>query len=118
MQNFNNLEAYKKANNLVMLVYGITNTFPKEETFSLTAQMRRAALSIGANIAEGTGRRTDADFLRFLHNAMGSLKELNHYLTISKNLAYLDDATYGLIYENVDKVGRKLNNLIKSIHNV
>ncbi len=79
--------------------------------------MRRAALSIGANIAEGTGRMSDSDFRRFLYNAMGSLKEIEYYLDISKELNYLDEVEYKNKREKIREIAKMLNGLIQALNN-
>jgi len=115
MQNYKNLAVYKEAEILILGIYDITKKFPQEEVYSMTQQMRRAALSIGANIAEGTGRKSDADFLRFLYNAMGSLKELGHFFNIANKLQYVTQEEYATFMEQIEKLGNMLGNLIKSI---
>ena len=77
MQDFRNLKVWEKAHSLTLDVYRATKSFPREEMYGVTSQMRRASASIGANIAEGVCRRGDAGFARFLHIAVGSASELN-----------------------------------------
>jgi four helix bundle protein len=88
------LIVWQKAMDLVMAVYNATASFPKEETYSLTSQIRRAVVSIPANIAEGQGRRLTKEFLYFLANARGSLLELDTHLEIALRLRYLDEGQY------------------------
>ena len=76
MKDFGGLTVWRKAHDLTLAVYLVTKSFPKEEMYGLTSQMRRASSSIGTNIAEGCGKRTDADFARYLQNAFGSASEL------------------------------------------
>ncbi|MGE5526741.1 MAG: four helix bundle protein [Rhodospirillaceae bacterium] len=83
------LVAWKEALSLVTDVYRATSGFPREEAYGLTGQMRRAAVSVPANIAEGAARNTDKEFLQFLHIARGSLSELETHTLIARNLGYL-----------------------------
>lgn len=86
---FENIIGWQKAHCLVLAVYRATDEYPNSEMFSLTQQMRRAAVSIAANIAEGSRRRTEADKIRFLTMAQGSLDEVRYYLLSSSDLGYL-----------------------------
>ncbi len=107
------LEAWKLAMGLVRNVYTLTQTFPKEEMFGLTSQLRRAAVSIPSNIAEGAARAGQKEFAQFLNVARGSLSELETQLLISSDLGYIkpDD----LIFELVDQVSRLITGLHKSV---
>ena len=107
------LEAWKRARELVLSVYRRTQAFPKEETFGLAAQMRRAAVSIPSNIAEGAARAGEREFAQFLSIARGSLSELETQLLIATDLGYIknDDPVFGL----VDRVSRLITGLRKSI---
>ena len=116
MQNFRNLDIWKHAHEIALDVYHISAKFPKEEQFGITSQLRRASTSIGANIAEGAGRRTDNDFRQFLYNAMGSLKECDNFLTLAKDLNYLPKSDYDMLAERIDHLGKMLTNFIKSIN--
>ncbi len=89
MKDFRTLEVWKKAHQLTLQVYRVTKSFPKEEMYGLSSQMRRASSSIGANIAEGCGKRTDADFARYLQNAFGSASELEYLLLLASDLGFL-----------------------------
>ena len=91
--NYRNLIAWQKAMELVLEVYKATKTMPKEEIYGLTSQMRRAAVSIPSNIAEGQGRKTPRDFKNFLSIALGSLKELETQILIAQGLNYFNDQT-------------------------
>jgi len=86
IQNFRNIQVWQKAHELTLQVYKATKTFPKEEIYGLTSQMRRAALSIPCNIAEGCARSTDADFARFLDIAIGSASEVECQLLLARDL--------------------------------
>ena len=106
------LVAWQVAIELVKLVYGATSKFPREEAYGLTSQMRRAAISIPANIAEGAGRTTGKEFLQYLSIARGSLSELETLVHIAKELKYLDDT--GDLEEASDRVFGLLGGLINS----
>src|SRR5690349_7203850 len=89
MKNFRNLRVWRDAHAFAVRIYELTANFPKEEQFGLISQMRRAATSVPANIAEGCGRRGDADFGRFLQIAAGSASELDYHLLLSRDLKFL-----------------------------
>ena len=89
-------------------MYGATRVFPKEELYSLTSQLRRAAASIPANIAEGCGRNGDAELARFLDIAMGSATELDYHLILARDLGYLQSEDYARLSTEVDGVSRML----------
>ena len=89
MQDFKNLRVWKRAHELTLEVYSETRSFPPEETYGLRIQMRRSAASIGMNIAEGCGRRGDAEFGRFLQIAMGSATELEYQVMLARDLSLL-----------------------------
>ena len=88
MADFERLEVWKASHQLVLQIYRQTAHFPRHELFGLTAQMRRAAVSNAANIAEGRGRDTDPDFARFLTMSLGSVSELEYFLILAKDLDY------------------------------
>jgi four helix bundle protein len=94
MQDFRHLKVWEKAHSLTLDVYKSSKPFPREEIFGLTSQMRRCSASIGANIAEGTCRKGDIEFGRFLQIAMGSASELEYHLLLAKDLDLLKDADY------------------------
>lgn len=116
MRDHRNLRAFQLADELALLVYRETVGFPKEELFGLTAQIRRAAVSVASNIAEGCGRSSDADFLRFLDMANGSLRELQYQISLAHRLGYLTQKT-SLVSEDsiLFECGRVLHGLIRSI---
>jgi four helix bundle protein len=86
MQDFRDLKVWQKAHAMVLSIYAATKNFPPEERFGLTSQMRRAAASIPANIAEGCVRSTDRDFARFLHTSMGSASEAGYFVLLARDL--------------------------------
>ena len=111
----NHSKVWQKAHQLTLAVYRATAAFPKMESFGLVQQMRRAAASVPTNIAEGTGRGSDADFARFLWMANGSVKELDYQLLLSFDLGYVPDAEYQQLLTHVTEVKRMLAALIGSI---
>jgi four helix bundle protein len=115
MFNFEKLEVWQDAIAFADLVYTHTRTFPDEERFGLTNQMRRAAVSISSNIAEGSSRSSRTDFARFVEIAAGSVFEVVSQATISKRQGYLDQSKYALLYAGAEKQSRMLSGLRKSL---
>ncbi len=116
MRDHRNLRAFQLADELALLVYRETVGFPREELFGLTAQIRRAAVSVASNIAEGCGRSSDADFLRFLDMANGSLRELQYQISLAHRLGYLAQQTSIVSEDSIlFECGRVLHGLIRSI---
>src|SRR5688500_8813566 len=108
MGDYRNLKVWERAHQLTLEVYGATRTFPKDEMFGLTSQMRRAAASVPANIAEGCGRNGDAELARFLTIAMGSANELDYDLLLARDLAYLQSPHYEHLSAEAQGVSRML----------
>jgi len=115
MQNPNNLRVTAQARSLAVHLYRATAQFPASERFGLTAQMRRAAVSIGSNMAEGCGRSGDRELVHFLHIALGSASELEFQLLLCVELKHLSGAQAQRIAEQVADVKRMLAGLIKSL---
>jgi len=115
LKNFRDIKVWHKAHNLTLKVYKITETFPREEIYGLTSQVRRAAASIPTNIAEGSGRSSDAELARFLEIAFGSTSEVEYLLLLSKDLSLLDTSTYERINDEVIEIKRMLATFIKTI---
>ncbi len=111
---FEDLEVWQLAMELVYDVYEVTRRFPADERFGLISQMRRAAVSIPSNIAEGKGRSTDRDFALFLSHARGSQQELHTQILIAKHLSFLSLADADRLLEKTARIGRMLHGLIKS----
>ena len=114
-QSYKDLVAWQKAMDLVTATYRSTASFPKEEQFGLTSQLRRAAVSIPSNIAEGQGRLSEKEFRYFLGQARGSLMEVETQLQIAQNLGYLKAAQTTEVLKACAEVGRILNGLMASI---
>ncbi len=115
MQDFRELKVWQRAHELTLMVYEITRKYPPEERFGLTQQTRRSSASIGYNIAEGCGRSTDQDFARFLWIAMGSASELDYQLLLGRDLAYMNQADYGMPLAKLTEVRKMLNSLIQTV---
>jgi four helix bundle protein len=109
------LIVWQKAVRLVVVLYDLTKGFPKEETYGPMSQIRRAATSIPANIAEGQGRRLKGEYQHFLGNARGSLWELDTHIEVSFLLGFITEAQYQDIRTKLDEIGRMLNGLMRSI---
>lgn len=117
MSNFRNLLVWQKSMLLVTKIYTVTNNFPKEEVFGLTSQIRRSAISIPSNVAEGLGRDSNKEFLRFLNISIGSLFELQTQLEIAKNIIYLDEENFNNLYEDSRELERMLVSFTNKIKN-
>ena len=114
---FENIVAWQKAHQFTCLVYKITRNFPEEEKFGLTSQFRRAAVSIGANIAEGYKKLSKADKLRFFNISEGSLAECQNYIILSHDLGYLGKEGYIELYNIAIEVGKLLTSYSNGIIN-
>jgi len=115
VRNYTELETWRRAMDLVVAVYAATSSYPKGEVYGLTAQTRRSAVSIPSNIAEGQGRGSTRDFVRFLAVARGSLCELETQLRIGSRLRYVDERSIDNLLGESATVGRLLNGLIRSV---
>lgn len=105
---FENIIAWQKAHQFTLLVYKITRYYPDDERFGVVSQFRRAAVSIGANIAEGYKKLGKADKLRFLNISEGSLAECENYIVLSRDLEFVDEDNYALLHNAAEEVGRLL----------
>ncbi len=115
MVGFRDVKVWSKAHEMTLALYRVTRSFPNEELYGLTAQIRRAAVSIGANIAEGCGRRTRPDFARFLQIALGSASELEYHLVLAADLGFLGRAAHDQFAERVIEVKRMLFGFIRKL---
>jgi four helix bundle protein len=109
------LVAWQKAMDLGIEVYRLTKTFPESERFGLISQLRRASVSVASNIAEGYGRGTTADYIRFLRASRGSLYEIDTQLLLAVRLEYIPKSAYDEILERLNECGRILAGLIRSL---
>ena len=113
VENFQGLEVWQKAHQLALAVYRITKNYPDEERYGLVSQMRRAAVSVPANIAEGFKRRGQADKIRFYNISETSLEEVKYYFILSRDLGYISDM--GHMMSDAEVVSRMLYRLIESV---
>jgi four helix bundle protein len=115
-RDYKKIRAWQLADELAISIYKVTNEFPKSEIFGLTSQMRRAAVSVPANIVEGAGRNHVKEYLQFLYTAIGSLYELGYYIDFSNRIGYLKDDEFKKLlsqYEITIKTLRALTNYIE-----
>lgn len=115
MQDFRNLDVWKRSHELTLAVYRATNKFPGDERFGLTSQLRRGAASIPANLAEGCGRGTDADFGRFIQNAMGSASEVEYEFLLARDLQLLSNDLYTELNDEITGIKRMLASLLRKV---
>ena len=113
--NFRDLDVWKLGKAITLEVYTATKSFPRDERFGLTAQMRRAALSIPANVAEGFNRYHNKEYRQFLYVSLGSCAELETEIEVSDDLGYVDRSTRDRLLEQLDHESRMLRNLIKRL---
>ena len=106
------LDVWNMAMDLILTIYQASESFPKEERFGLTNQMRRAALSVPSNIAEGAARQTRKEFMNYLHMAQGSLSELDTQLEVAKRLGYLAEEAWTKLDGHLDRIDKMLSGLI------
>jgi four helix bundle protein len=115
VQHYKQLIAWQRAVDLVVDAYGVSEKFPRHEIYGLTSQLRRAAVSVPSNIAEGSGRRSGGEFLQFLGHSYGSLCELETHIIVADRLCYIDSALGNSFLERSEEVGRITNGLIASL---
>jgi four helix bundle protein len=115
MQDFRNLKVWVKAHALTLDVYRASKAFPREEIYGLTSQIRRASVSIGSNIAEGSCRKGDAEFVRFLQMAAGSASEVEYQLLLARDLEFLKPVDYQRVSDEVVEVKRMLAALLQKL---
>lgn len=112
---YKRLRVWEESHTLVLLLYKVTKNFPKDELFGLTSQIRRAAVSIPANIVEGFARASRKEFIQFLYIATGSLVEVEYYIHLAKDLGYIDEESNKLLLEQHHYVGVLLHKFLFSI---
>jgi four helix bundle protein len=115
MQNYKDLKVWDKAHQFTLSVYEITKGFPKEEIYSLTNQIRRSSSSIPANIAEGCGKNSQNDFANFLNIALGSSNEAEYFLILSRDLGYLKQENFDILFTLINDVKGMLISLIGKV---
>jgi four helix bundle protein len=115
MRDFRKILVWQKSHDLTLRLYKITSTFPKEELYGLTSQIRRASASIPTNIAEGCGRDTQTELARFIHIAAGSASELDYHLLLSHDLGYTNEETYQELDQLISEIKRMLYGFEKTV---
>ncbi|MFA6184426.1 MAG: four helix bundle protein [Parcubacteria group bacterium] len=114
INNFYDLDAWKKGHLLVLEIYQITDNFPRNEIYGIISQIRRAASSITANIAEGFARYHFKDKIKFYYNSRGSAAEVQNFLFLAKDLNHIDEERFKKLEEKTNEVGKLINGLIRS----
>ncbi len=109
------LEGWKKGIGVVTEIYALTKRFPDSEKFGIVSQLRRAAVSVPTNVAEGAARHNDREFLQFLYISSGSLSEIDTLLTISKELNYMIEGQYGKLKEQAGEVSAMLQGIMTKL---
>jgi four helix bundle protein len=117
MRNYKDLRVWEESHRLTLAVYKATQAFPKDERFGLTSQIRRASVSIPANLAEGCGRRSDGEMARYIQIAMGSGAELSYHLLLAKDLGFVKNEVHAEIDEHIERVMRMLSALSAKVRN-
>ena len=115
MKDFKDLKVWVKAHEVTLAVYQDTRGFPREEIYGLTSQMRRAAASVAANIAEGCGRRSDAELHRFLQIARGSASELEYHLLLARDLRFMSEIEFERLETRVMEIQKMLTSLVQRL---
>ena len=115
MRNYRDLEVWSKAHALTLHLYKASRDFPRDEVYGLTAHVRRAAASIGANLAEGCGRQTDNEMARFLRITLGSASELDYHLLLSHDLGFLSNEEYDYSAKELTGIRKMLRSLLAAI---
>ncbi len=118
MKDFKELKVWVKAHELTIAIYGVTRTFPRDEMYGLTSQLRRSTASIGANIAEGCGRHSDGEFARFLQIARGSASETEYHLLLARDLKFLSHDDHRSTEKLLVEVQRMLTSLVQTVRPV
>ncbi|MCH8517810.1 MAG: four helix bundle protein [Cyclobacteriaceae bacterium] len=117
MRTHRDFEAWKKSVDFVASIYDFTKSFPKEETYGLSSQIRRSAVSIPSNIAEGAARKNDKEFIQFLYVALGSAAELETQLIISNKIQISDQGEINVLLESLEEISKMIFGLIKFLKN-
>ena len=115
MKDFRDLQVWQKAHRLTLAAYAATSTFPREEVYGLTNQIRRCAASVAANIAEGCGKRGNPEFQRFLNIASGSASELEYHFLLARDLGFVSDLDYSKLNIAVVEIKRMLASLVRKV---
>lgn len=117
MQNYKNLKVWNSAHRFVLDLYKACQTFPREEVYGLTSQLKRAAISIPANIAEGCGKKSNADLAHFLNIALGSANETEYFMLLARDLSFIEKFQYERLITQINEVKAMLIGLITKVRN-
>ena len=115
MRDFKKLKIWENAHLIALKIYKITRSFPKDETYGCISQMRNSATSVAANIAEGCGRDSEKELVRFCHIAMGSASELEYFLLLSKDLNYIEEKNHSELHQELISNKKQLNAFIQRL---
>ncbi len=115
IETYRDLDIWKKGIEVVKDVYKLTEEFPKQETYGLISQLRRSAISIPSNVAEGFKRYHNKEYKQFLHMSLGSCGELETQITIANELKYIQESEEAILLEKLDHIGRMISNLLKKL---
>jgi len=118
VKDFKELSVWSKAHELTITIYALTRAFPRDEIYGLTSQVRRSSASIGANIAEGCGRRSDGEMARFLQIARGSASETEYHLLLARDLGFLPESEFRQAEQKLVEVERMLTSLVQKVQPV
>ncbi len=116
MKDFRDLHVWERSHQLTLAIYAETLKFPREELYGLTSQIRRRAVSVGANIAEGCGKTGNNEFQRYLQIAAGSASELDYELFLAKDLGYLPKTDHARIAEELSQIRKMLSSLLRKLN--
>jgi len=116
VESYKDLQVWQKSMELVKRIYRLTQHFPKEELYGLTSQLRRSAVSIPSNLAEGSSKRSTKEFMRFINISYGSLCELETQILIACDLEYIESQTKNECCEKISEIGRMLNGLLRALN--
>ncbi|MBA4406138.1 hypothetical protein C0389_02570 [bacterium] len=117
MRDFKKLKVWERAHNLALNLYKLTKSFPKEELYGITSQLRRAVISIPTNIAEGSGKQTEKEFARYLSIAAGSASETEYLIILSKDLKFIKESVAADLIIEINEIKKMLNALMIKIAN-
>ncbi len=115
MQNYKDLKVWEKAHQFTLMIYDVSKQFPKDEIYGLTSQLRRAASSIPANIAEGCGKNTNIDFAKYLNISLGSANESEYFTLLAKDLSYINAEKFDTLYKQINEIKAMLIALIAKV---
>jgi four helix bundle protein len=116
MRDFRKLKIWEQSHAITLKIYAITKSFPKEELYGIVSQMRRSAVSIPTNIAEGCGKSSDKDFARYLGIAMGSASELEYQILLSKDLLFLDEEQFLYFQDEIVSIKKQIYHFIQKVN--